>query len=315
MEYKKKHTISREDAARYLGVSLQTVTNWADKGMLSGRMTRGQLWLSRESLEACKEAYQSLGWTEDRVRALQAELDGTRKELEDRVTEAREALRIFKHTSLGGGISAEAVGALLGQFSCVLNPYEEDTVRELFFSKNTVAELAARRGVTMPTVLHTAHRAVRKVAKARPYGQLVDDLYHARARIDELERTAAQLATENKLLAAAAETLAESRRDAAEKTEGLGVAENAGSHMAKLFKTNIVDWEELSVRTLNCLKSDDILTVGDLVTRTPNELMRCRNFGKKCMVEVERAVASRGLQLGVSEDWVRRVAETYGGAR
>ena len=48
---------------------------------------------------------------------------------------------------------------------------------------------------------------------------------------------------------------------------------------------------------------------------TLKELMRCRNFGKKCMVEVEKAVASRGLQLGVSADWVRGVVETYGGAR
>lgn len=60
---------------------------------------------------------------------------------------------------------------------------------------------------------------------------------------------------------------------------------------------------DFSVRTYNCLKKANILTIGELVQITEQDLMNIRNFGKKSLTEVKEKLAQLGLSLkGVSED-------------
>jgi DNA-directed RNA polymerase subunit alpha len=56
---------------------------------------------------------------------------------------------------------------------------------------------------------------------------------------------------------------------------------------------------ELSVRSLNCLKSTAIETIGDLVQKTSAELLKTKNFGRKSLHEINRVLASMGLVLGM----------------
>ena len=56
---------------------------------------------------------------------------------------------------------------------------------------------------------------------------------------------------------------------------------------------------ELSVRATNCLESEGITTVRDLVIRTDEELLEVRNFGETTLREVKNKLAERGLQLGM----------------
>ena len=56
--------------------------------------------------------------------------------------------------------------------------------------------------------------------------------------------------------------------------------------LIRFFLTPIEDLE-LTVRSANCLKNAHILYVGDLVQRTPEELMKLSNFGRKSLVEIE----------------------------
>ncbi len=59
---------------------------------------------------------------------------------------------------------------------------------------------------------------------------------------------------------------------------------------------------ELTVRSTNCLKAEDIHYVGDLVQRTENELMRTPNLGKKSLTEISEVLAEHDLKLGMSVD-------------
>ncbi len=59
---------------------------------------------------------------------------------------------------------------------------------------------------------------------------------------------------------------------------------------------------DFSVRTYNCLKKANILTIGDLIQNTETDLMQIRNFGKKSLVEVREKLASLGLSLPGSSD-------------
>ncbi len=65
-----------------------------------------------------------------------------------------------------------------------------------------------------------------------------------------------------------------------------------------------VDELELTVRSANCLKAENIFYIGDLIQRTEPELLRTPNLGRKSLNEIKEVLASRGLTLGMKlENW------------
>ncbi len=81
-----------------------------------------------------------------------------------------------------------------------------------------------------------------------------------------------------------------------------------------------VDELELSVRSANCLKNDNIVYIGDLVQKTEAEMLRTPNFGRKSLNEIKEVLAHMGLSLGMEvagwppdniEDLARRIEEPY----
>lgn len=63
-----------------------------------------------------------------------------------------------------------------------------------------------------------------------------------------------------------------------------------------------VDDLELSIRSANCLRTEKIFSIGDLVQRTEDELLKSRNFGEKSLVEIKDVLASLGLALGMRRE-------------
>ncbi len=81
-----------------------------------------------------------------------------------------------------------------------------------------------------------------------------------------------------------------------------------------------VDELELSVRSANCLKNDNIIYIGDLVQKTEQEMLRRPNFGRKSLNEIKEVLAQMGLHLGMEipgwppeniEDLAKRLEEPY----
>jgi DNA-directed RNA polymerase subunit alpha len=65
-----------------------------------------------------------------------------------------------------------------------------------------------------------------------------------------------------------------------------------------------VDELELSVRSANCLKNDNIIYIGDLIQKTESEMLRTPNFGRKSLNEIKEVLTQMGLHLGMEiEDW------------
>lgn len=65
-----------------------------------------------------------------------------------------------------------------------------------------------------------------------------------------------------------------------------------------------VDDLELTVRSANCLKAENIYYIGDLVQHSENELLKTPNLGKKSLTEIQEVLAQRNLKLGVKiENW------------
>jgi DNA-directed RNA polymerase subunit alpha len=65
-----------------------------------------------------------------------------------------------------------------------------------------------------------------------------------------------------------------------------------------------VDDLELTVRSANCLKAENIFYIGDLIQRSENELLKAPNLGRKSLNEIKDVLASKGLTLGMKlENW------------
>ncbi len=69
-------------------------------------------------------------------------------------------------------------------------------------------------------------------------------------------------------------------------------------HMRQLLKTKLTDMD-LSVRALNCLKSAEVETLGELVVYNKTDLLKFRNFGKKSLTELEELLTSLNLSFGM----------------
>jgi DNA-directed RNA polymerase subunit alpha len=63
-----------------------------------------------------------------------------------------------------------------------------------------------------------------------------------------------------------------------------------------------IDDLDLTVRSANCLKAENIYYVGDLIQRTEMELLKTPNLGKKSLTEIKEVLASKGLSLGMHLD-------------
>jgi DNA-directed RNA polymerase subunit alpha len=81
-----------------------------------------------------------------------------------------------------------------------------------------------------------------------------------------------------------------------------------------------VDELELSVRSANCLKNDNIIYIGDLVLKTEAEMLRTPNFGRKSLNEIKEVLSQMGLHLGMDisnwppeniEDLAKKLEEPY----
>ena len=82
------------------------------------------------------------------------------------------------------------------------------------------------------------------------------------------------------------------------ETEGNEEFDEEVLHMRQLLKTKLVDMD-LSVRALNCLKSAEVETLGELVVFNKTDLLKFRNFGKKSLTELDELLASLNLSFGM----------------
>ncbi len=76
-------------------------------------------------------------------------------------------------------------------------------------------------------------------------------------------------------------------------------ADDSDTNQLNRYLLKKVDELELSVRSANCLKNDNIIYIGDLVQKTEAEMLRTPNFGRKSLNEIKEVLSSMGLRLGM----------------
>ena len=81
-----------------------------------------------------------------------------------------------------------------------------------------------------------------------------------------------------------------------------GIIEGSASFDPLLLRP--VDDLELTVRSANCLKAENIFYIGDLIQRSEADLLKTPNLGKKSLTEIKDILATKGLELGMRlENW------------
>ncbi len=79
------------------------------------------------------------------------------------------------------------------------------------------------------------------------------------------------------------------------------VEDDEETKLLENFLGTPVEELELSVRSSNCLKNADIRTIGDLTTKTEDDIAKTRNFGKKSLLEIKEKLAEWNLTLGMTD--------------
>ena len=117
---------------------------------------------------------------------------------------------------------------------------------------------------------------------------------------EEAVRQSARILVEQLTVFAALEGGAEPAIEPA----GIGLGGGARGPQIDPILLRPVDDLELTVRSANCLKAENIYYIGDLIQRTENELLKTPNLGRKPLNEIKEVLASRGLTLGMKlENW------------
>ncbi len=118
---------------------------------------------------------------------------------------------------------------------------------------------------------------------------------------DALAYSATILQDQLKLFVHFDEALAQSNQliGVAAPSATVDAATSGDTSQINRFLLKKVDELELSVRSANCLKNDNIIYIGDLVQKTEAEMLRTPNFGRKSLNEIKEVLSSMGLRLGM----------------
>lgn len=286
--------ITRQEAATLLNVSGQTISNWVEKGILNAHYScdcRNTMLIDRKSIEKYFDSLEELAFMEKRITLQKKTLRGVTNNLEKELEDMTKAKHLF-----GKGVSEFFLRDI---FNCVLHvtgdellkEREKDILKKLM-SGLTLKDVAECYCLTPSRILQIVNKAISKIYTMKSWPQMHEEYKRVSA---ENQRITAML---------------ESQRLRNKELEAqLGMKETIGDEislvpgytkvqLAKTLATKLANCN-LTVRTLNCMKTADIKTVGDLIKYTKVDLLKQRNLGKKSLRELDDLLDSMNLTFGM----------------
>lgn len=264
--------ISRQESAELLGCSLQTVTNWVERGLLKGHVIGHALMVDRDSIQQYFDDLKELGAMAEQISDMKSEYKTILKNFKEVLGEARglyiepaRARDVFRANQL----------VLMNLCEGYLGKRQREIFSALIYGEKP-DDLAKRLGLTRERTIQLAIMAATKLSDIR--------------ELKEIHETNKALKAENEQL----------RQLISKRDEQLKEYEMLKKRSFPLLEKRLENYN-LSVRTLKALYNKNCKTIGDLVKLNRWELMNTRNMGMKSLAEIEELLSSIGLHLGMKQ--------------
>ena len=277
--YDQKKLVPRQEAADMLGISVQTVSNYIERGILAGIKKGNYTYVFRDSLE------QFLSEAHDTI-SIKAELDNAKKDYEARLTEYQELMKMLKEdTVLAKATTAvktsvvEAICEMCGSYD--VTPGFTKKISEIllmWLDGKDYSIIASIYGMTRERVRQIIMVGIHRLPKWKDYVAM-------RKEYKKLMKKVTQLEGENMLL-----------KSEIEEMKIKAYASEPDNTIDPILTKSILDIG-LSTRSLNCLRSAGLKTVYDITKMTPDQLLNISQMGRKSKMEIEEFLERHKLSL------------------
>jgi excisionase family DNA binding protein len=275
--------ITRQEAARLLNVSTQTVSNWIEKGYIKAHMLDNHLLVDRETIEQHFDSLQDLAHLEKTVKEkteyLRKEDFNFEFEIND-LLEARDRLKDERLYGVYRWIAEYATRSADGMFT-----EQQQKIFHRMMDNGSADYIGKELGLSRSRVVDTFFNCLRKIAK-------VIDLAKTQEKWDEMEQENKRLKLQN---ASLIQQLNEYKANMAAQTATPSIPENEAK--IKLLGSNFEEFA-FSVRATNVLRGLGCVTMADVACLKKADLMNAKLCGKKTVEDIEKLLAEHGLSLG-----------------
>ena len=275
--------VTRQEAARLLNVSTQTVSNWIEKGYIKAHMLDNHLLVDRETIEQHFDSLQDLAHLEKTVKEKTEYLRKEDFNLEFEINDLLEARDRLKDERLYGvyrWIAEYATRSADGMFT-----EQQQKIFHRMMDNGSADYIGKELGLSRSRVVDTFFNCLRKIAK-------VIDLAKTQEKWDEMEQENKRLKLQN---ASLIQQLNEYKANMAAQTATPSIPENEAK--IKLLGSNFEEFA-FSVRATNVLRGLGCVTMADVVCLKKADLMNAKLCGKKTVEDIEKLLADHGLSLG-----------------
>lgn len=275
--------ITRQEAARLLDVSTQTVSNWIEKGYIKAHMLDNHLLVDRETIEQHFDSLQDLAHLEKTVKEKTEYLRKEDFNLEFEINDLLEARDRMKDERLYGvyrWITEYATMSADGLFT-----EQQQKIFHRMIDNGSADYIGKELGLSRSRVVDTFFNCLRKIAK-------VIDLAKTQEKWDEMEQENKRLKLQN---ASLIQQLNEYKANMAAQTATPSIPENEAK--IKLLGSNFEEFA-FSVRATNVLRGLGCVTMADVACLKKADLMNAKLCGKKTVEYIEKLLADHGLSLG-----------------
>ena len=270
--------ISRQAAAELLDCNPQTISNWVEKGVIKGHMVGNFLMIDRQSIEQYFDSLKDLS-------DMESKMADVKKELQDAIMDMKTVIDEARGASMPVGRIRDGFRYNLLMLMSLYEDRLKDREREIF--------TRLVNGESLEDVAHTFGISSKRVIQI---GCRVSVIISEKADLKQLYEEIKELKRENEHLKLQSSNLRKRLNDY--EKEDVVKEERLNS---SIFQKRIIDLN-LTVRSLNVLKSNNCETLGDVVKLTKEEICKSRNMGKKSFIEINDFLTKLGLHWGMNPD-------------
>lgn len=300
-----KKIIRRADVATMLGVTRQTITNWAEKGILHAKNIGNEQYYSEEEVNQLTTF--AIGYAQSK-ELLQREIDALKQDKENMQLSRMDEIAKRRYLRLCGeyGITKDFFKAIINMLYEVGDLKEaEANVLLQVLNNRSYKEIAEECGVTRERVRQIAGKAVRKSQEIK---NLAEKIEH----VKELEIDNTSLKIANTALMHEVQALRQLKGVKAKEKPTINLPTD---ELLAFLSTKVVDIHELSVRAKNIMIAacdrNSKATIADVCRFSKTDILKERNCGRKSLQEIVDYLDKHNASLGMDVEEIMKKRQEY----